>query len=192
MNTTRIPAKDAMTVPLSSLVADTRNARRHPKKNLDAIRESLDRFGQVEPLVVQQSTMRVLGGNGRLQVLRETGAAEVSVVMLELDDVAADELALRLNRAGELATWDAAQLGANLGALSPLDLPSLGWDAGELRQLTETAWVPTALPSGKIQRKSEVEWRAIVVVAGPVEKASEARSALDRVAGDVGAVLLCD
>ena len=53
-------------VSLSELVPDPANARAHNERNLDAIRASLARFGQAEPLVVQRSTRRVIGGHGRL------------------------------------------------------------------------------------------------------------------------------
>jgi hypothetical protein len=39
------------TVPIDSIHADPANVRRHPDRNLDAIRASLARFGQQKPLV---------------------------------------------------------------------------------------------------------------------------------------------
>ncbi|MCC7169271.1 MAG: hypothetical protein IT459_02385, partial [Planctomycetes bacterium] len=52
-------------VPIDSLHLDPANARAHGDKNLDAIKGSLARFGQAEPLVVQAGTRRIVGGNGR-------------------------------------------------------------------------------------------------------------------------------
>ena len=40
-------------VAISSLHPDPANARTHNERNLDAIRASLARFGQAEPLVVR-------------------------------------------------------------------------------------------------------------------------------------------
>ena len=59
------------TVPLADLREDPENARRHPEKNLKAIRGSLERFGQRLPLVVRDGIVVV--GNGRLKVMRELG-----------------------------------------------------------------------------------------------------------------------
>ena len=53
-------------VPLGDLHQDPANARAHDARNLEAIRASLARFGQAEPLVVQAGSGRVIGGNGRL------------------------------------------------------------------------------------------------------------------------------
>jgi len=39
------------TVPIDQLEEDPKNARLHPEKNLNAIKESLGKFGQRVPLV---------------------------------------------------------------------------------------------------------------------------------------------
>src|SRR4030095_1489451 len=72
-------------VPLDSLHLDPANARLHPDENLDAIAASLKRFGQAEPLVVQKGTGRVIGGNGRLSVMKRLGWQDCDVVELEID-----------------------------------------------------------------------------------------------------------
>ncbi|MBA2557275.1 MAG: hypothetical protein H0V12_08040 [Chloroflexi bacterium] len=40
---------------------------------MEAIAASLRRFEQVEPLVVQKATGRVIGGNGRLVAMKKLG-----------------------------------------------------------------------------------------------------------------------
>ncbi len=102
---------------LDELTIDPANARTHDKRNLGAIRSSSERFGQVEPIVVQKSTGRVIGGNGRVAVLREMGTAEVDVVELDVDDLNATALGIALNRSAELAGWDDDVLGRLLGEL---------------------------------------------------------------------------
>lgn len=98
------------TVKLTDLVDDPDNARTHDAKNLGAIRESLVQFGQVEPLVVQRSSKRVIGGNGRLEVMRQLKWTHAEVVLVDLDDAAATSLAIALNRTPELAAWDRDKL----------------------------------------------------------------------------------
>ncbi|MFY9344092.1 MAG: DNA modification methylase [Planctomycetota bacterium] len=94
------------TVPLDSLHLDPSNVRTHDTRNLDAISASLKRFGQAEPLVVQRQTGRVIGGNGRLQAMKQLGWTDCEVVELDLDDLQATSLSIALNRTGELAGWD--------------------------------------------------------------------------------------
>lgn len=120
-------------VPLADLHADPANARLHGDKNLAAIRDSLARFGQAEPLVVQKSTGRVIGGNGRLSVMRSLGWTDVDVVELDLDDTQAASLGISLNRTGELATWDEEALARLLKTLQPED--RIGFEDRELDEL---------------------------------------------------------
>ncbi|MFO0449265.1 MAG: ParB N-terminal domain-containing protein, partial [Pseudomonadota bacterium] len=93
-------------VPIDSLHLDPSNVRTHDTRNLDAISASLKRFGQAEPLVVQQRTGRVIGGNGRLQAMKQLGWTQCEIVELDLDDLQATSLSIALNRTGELAGWD--------------------------------------------------------------------------------------
>lgn len=93
-------------VALSELHEDPANARVHPDENLADIRASLKEFGQVEPLVVQKASGKVIGGNGRLKVMRELGWKECDVAYVEFDNAKSTALGIALNRAGERAEWD--------------------------------------------------------------------------------------
>jgi len=121
-------------VPIDSLAFDPANARKHDRRNLDAIKGSLAKFGQVEPLVVQKTTGVVIGGNGRLAVMREIGMKEVDVVEVDLSPTQATALAIALNRTAELAEWDSEALQAQLKALQLDDFPiaEIGFEAVDL------------------------------------------------------------
>ena len=93
-------------VDIEALIPDPENARTHDDKNLAAIRGSIKQFDVVEPLVVQRSSNIVLGGNGRLEVLKSLGHKTVPVHYIDIDDKKAKALALALNRTAELAGWD--------------------------------------------------------------------------------------
>ena len=97
-------------VPVESLNSDPANARTHGPENLEAIEGSLRRFGQAEPLVIQKSTGRIIGGNGRLVAMKKLGWSECDVVELDIDDLQATALGIALNRTSELAEWDGPAL----------------------------------------------------------------------------------
>ncbi len=125
-------------VPLESLHQDPSNARAHDARNLDAIRASLQRFAQVEPLVVLKGGGRVIGGNGRLEAMRSLGWTECDIVELELSEVEATALGIALNRTGELAEWDEDTLGRLLSTLRDEGaLDGVGFDEGEIDELLE-------------------------------------------------------
>jgi ParB-like chromosome segregation protein Spo0J len=126
-------------VELSELIPDDANPRVHDDKNLDAIRASLKEHGQVEPLVVQEKTMKVIGGNGRLTVLKTLGETHADVVLLDVNDEQARKLSISLNRSGELAGWDEQTLAMHLQDLyeadGVFDPTSLGFSGEEMESL---------------------------------------------------------
>lgn len=132
--TRRAPRRtlEVRTVAIDELHEDPGNARTHDGKNLAAIRESLLRFGQVEPLVVIRGG-RVIGGNGRLRVMRQLGWRTVQVVQFRGTRRDATALAVALNRSAELADWDADQLQRTLAELGEHEL--LGFEAEDLAEL---------------------------------------------------------
>lgn len=103
-------APNIETVALERLVEDPKNARMHPEKNLTAIKQSLQEYGQVEPLIVRRQTNVVIGGNGRLECMRALGWESANVVFLDIDEARANALSLALNRTSELAEWDEQKL----------------------------------------------------------------------------------
>ena len=123
-------------VSIDAIHQDPANARSHPDENLGAIEASLQRFGQAEPLVVQKSTGRVIGGNGRLAVMKKLGWAHCDVVELEVDDLTATSLGLALNRTAETATWNQDALAALLQELQTQGaLDGTGFDDEDLDKL---------------------------------------------------------
>ena len=115
-------------VPLEKLHLDPANARVHGPHNHAAIAASLQRFGQAEPLVVQRSTGRVIGGNGRLAAMRELGWKECDVVEIDVGDLTATALGIALNRTADLADWDEPALASLLEELRAEDsLEGVGW-----------------------------------------------------------------
>lgn len=131
-------------VTLESLNEAARNPRQHNEKNLEAIRVSLDRFGQVEPLVVRRANREVIGGNGRLGVMRSLGWSEADVVFLDIDQPTADALGIALNRSGELAEWDYTALSQMLEEIRTVDaelFDHTGWTGEEYSTLVgEMEW----------------------------------------------------
>ncbi len=123
-------------VSLASLHNDPANARAHDDANLEAIRASLERFGQAEPLVVQAASGRVIGGNGRLVAMKRLGWTECDVVELEVDNLQATALGIALNRTAELAEWDQPALAQLLVELRAEEaLAGVGYEEADVDAL---------------------------------------------------------
>ena len=87
-------------LPLEQLKEAPWNPNRMDEVIMTRLRESISRYGLVEPLVVRKvkdSVYEVLSGNQRLRVLREMNFEKVPCVIVELDDARAMLLAQALN-----------------------------------------------------------------------------------------------
>lgn len=130
MNTNTRPGAELTitVVNTADLQLDPGNARKHGRKNLDAIKNSLTAFGQRRPLVVMPD-MTVIAGNGTLEAMRELGWEQVSITMTPTDwtKEQAKAYALADNRTAELAEWDNTQLSATLA-----ELDQAGWPTQDL------------------------------------------------------------
>lgn len=142
-------------VPLDSIHLDPANAREHGEENLDAILGSLKRFGQVEPLVVQKRSGRVIGGNGRLVAMKKLGWTECDIVEVDIDDLQATASGIALNRTGELAPWSDQTLAKLLEELKANDaLDGIGYSVADLNALLDSIQV-NAVPDGDLDEVPE-------------------------------------
>lgn len=101
--------------------------RPHPdnprRGSLPAIRQSLQANGQYRPLIVQQSTGLIIGGNHTWKAAKDLGWGDIEVVYLDVDDQGAKRIMLSDNRTNDLASYDTEALAA---VLSSIDQPSIG------------------------------------------------------------------
>lgn len=164
---------------LESLLEYSDNAREHGAANLAAVRESLTMFGQVEALVVRRATREVLGGNGRLAVMRELGWTHAAVHWVDLEPAPAKALSLALNRTAELAGWK-QRLGEDLRQLAAAGIESskLGWGPEQYEQLTGrfAAAAAEAMPRLNAATSSPLEQITFTLTHA---QAAEVRRALD-------------
>lgn len=122
-------------IALEKLSFDPANTRKHNKKNLDAIKASLRRFGQQKPIVVDAKGI-VLAGNGTLAAARELGWKEIAIIRSDLAGVDATAFGIADNRSAELAEWE-DNLSDILASLKAEDFPieEIGFSAEDLAEL---------------------------------------------------------
>ena len=76
------PSRLAVTYrAVGDLIPDPRNARTHPKRQIDQIRASIEAFGFTNPILAD-SEGHVIAGHGRLLAARAMGFAEVPTITL--------------------------------------------------------------------------------------------------------------
>jgi hypothetical protein len=116
-------------VAIGDIRPDPANPRKHDERNLAEITASLRDHGQVEPIVLQAKTNRLIAGHGRLEGMKRLEWTHAQAVHLDVSDLECVRLGIRLNRTGELAGWDDATL---TSLLKMPELGEVGFNAVEL------------------------------------------------------------
>ncbi len=125
------------TVPIDSIKPHPRNYRRHPSAQVDAIRQSLDAFGQYRDVVVSSDGV-ILAGHGVWLARKAQGAKTIGEVRMDFPhtDPRAEKLMVADNELTKGADDDEAQLAALLADIQRTEgLDGTGWDDGALDAL---------------------------------------------------------
>jgi ParB-like chromosome segregation protein Spo0J len=126
------------TVSIATLQEDPQNVRVHSKKNMEAIRASLRRFGQQKPLVTTSEGI-IIAGNGTFQAANSLGWNQIEIVRVP-DDWSPEKItaySIADNRTSELGEWDYGVLIEVLGNFESDLTEAAGWDASDIKFLLE-------------------------------------------------------
>jgi ParB-like chromosome segregation protein Spo0J len=99
-----------LALPIDSFVLDPANCRKHDRPDIDAIKASLQKFGQRVTITVNTTTGYVSAGNGRVMAARELGWTHLAAVRVKDDPATATGWAIADNRTAELSAWDTEAL----------------------------------------------------------------------------------
>jgi DNA modification methylase len=142
-------------VQIGSLKPSLYNPRRWSKEQLDALKESITRFGVVDPVLANCAEGReniLIGGHMRLAALKELGHSEVPVVFLNIADAEKEkELNVRLNK--NLGEFDFSILkgfGEDI-------LKDIGFSTEELDKIFEIESTPEQFDLEKELKKAGVK-----------------------------------
>lgn len=139
-----------LAVEISSLTPDPMNARIHPERNMEAIRQSLALYGQLKPIVVRKEGMIVIAGNGTLQAAMELGWTKLAASIIDISHIDATGYGLADNRTSELARWNGDVLPRIAKLLAEQKAVAVGYSSDELQVLrtAEDLWEPPAIEDG--------------------------------------------
>ena len=136
---------EIVTVNLSKLKPDKRNARKHNDRNIAEIMRSIESFGQHRPFVVQRDTEKILIGNGMYTAMKKMGIKQALVLYVDDDNEMAARRSIADNRTGELAEWDMDILREFVEKLgTSANIP--GWNENELESLCNLSPLPDVEP----------------------------------------------
>lgn len=131
--------KGTEVVPIDDLHLNARNARTHSRKQIGKIAVSIERFGFVNPVLIDQHNM-IVAGHGRVAGAKKLGWTQVPVLRIEhLSDEEIRAYVLADNRLAEDAGWDDEILAIELQALLECDfsIELTGFETSEIDVVLE-------------------------------------------------------
>ena len=123
--------------PIKELKPYKKNAKKHPKEQVEQIANSIKEFGFTQPVLIDRNNC-VVAGHGRILGAKKAGLKEVPTLCL--DDLTEEQIkAYRLadNKLNE-SEWDFNLLDEELGMLSDdIDMSLFGFGFSEEEQKKE-------------------------------------------------------
>ena len=89
---------------ISDLIPAPYNPRQSTAKQEKHLKESLEKFGLVEPIIFNKQTGYIVGGHFRVRELKKLGINEIECVIVDLNEEDEKELNIRLN--ANTGGWD--------------------------------------------------------------------------------------
>jgi DNA modification methylase len=152
---------------IGALKPNARNARTHSKKQVCQIADSIQAFGFLVPVLVDENGL-IVAGHGRYEAARLLGLETVPAIEVTgLSEAKRRALALADNKVAANAGWDRARLAielpelAELLVLDGLDIAVTGFAAVEIDQLV------VDFEEDNREDKLDPAWANAVVVTKP-------------------------
>jgi ParB-like chromosome segregation protein Spo0J len=89
---------------IADLIPAPYNPRQSTAKQEKHLKESLQKFGLVEPIIFNKQTGYIVGGHFRVRELKKLGIKEIECVIVDLNEADEKELNIRLN--ANTGSWD--------------------------------------------------------------------------------------
>lgn len=122
--------------PIKELKPYKKNAKKHPKEQIEQIANSIKEFGFTQPVLIDRNNC-VVAGHGRILGAKKVGLKEVPTLCL--DDLTEEQIkAYRLadNKLNE-SEWDSGLLKESLDEILDLDMEMFGFSDSDILEETE-------------------------------------------------------
>ena len=104
-----------------------KNAKKHPKKQIERIANSIEQFGMNDPIAIWKDNV-VISGHGRLEAMKQLGYAEVPCIRLDhLTDEERKAYTLAHNKVAE-SEWDYSILDDEINSITEFDMGDFGFE----------------------------------------------------------------
>ena len=116
-------------LPIGALTPYEKNAKKHPKEQVQQIVDSIREFGMNDPIAVWGPSNLIVEGHGRLLACRKLGHKTVPVIRLDhLSDEQRRAYTLAHNKTTMNSDFDAELLNTELSGIASIDMGLFGFD----------------------------------------------------------------
>lgn len=143
---------------INDLISPDWNPRQITEEELQKLQTSLEEFGYIEPIIVNDVNNHIVGGNQRAKALKQLGYDEVDVVYVHIEDLAKEKACnVALNKIS--GDWDNDKLRVVLEEieLSPIDVSLTGFDDIELTEMEITTDEPVEVVEDDYEEPDDLE-----------------------------------
>lgn len=146
----------------ATLIPDKRNARTHPKSQIEQIVRNVGQNGWTNPILVDEG-LKIIAGHGRLLAAKQMGLEAVPIIILRgLSETQKRAIRIADNKIALNAGWDLELLKLELAEIT-LEDPELelGFEPGEIDHLLATTADPDeeaipAVPQVAVSRVGDI------------------------------------
>lgn len=125
-------------IPLSDLTPDPNNAKDHPDWQIEQIKNSIEQFGNLDPIGVWGDDNLIVEGHGRYEALKELGFYEAECIRLDwLTEEERKAYALAHNKLTMNSGFIPDALDMTLAAIGEIDMSQFGFEIPEEEEPTE-------------------------------------------------------
>lgn len=143
---------------INELISPDWNPRQITEEELQKLETSLNEFGYIEPIIVNEVNNHIVGGNQRCKALKQLGYEEVDVVYVHIEDIHKEKACnVALNKIS--GDWDNDKLKVVLEEieLSPIDVSLTGFDEIELTEMEITTDEPVEVTEDDYTEPDDLE-----------------------------------
>ena len=123
---------DIVKIPIDELTPDPNNAKDHPQWQIEQIKNSIEQFGNLDPIGVWGNDNLIVEGHGRYVALQELGYTEAECIRLDwLTEEERTAYALAHNKLTMNSGFIPEMLDVNLEAVGEIDMGLFGFRADD-------------------------------------------------------------
>lgn len=119
-------------IPIGELTPDLNNAKNHPEWQVEQIKNSIEQFGNLDPIGIWGKDNLIVEGHGRYEALKQLGYNEAECIRLDwLTDEERRAYALTHNKLTMNTNFDFTALDRELDRIQGIDMSQFGFDVSD-------------------------------------------------------------